>query len=171
METLSRWGKVIDKCKQPNEGSNAAFWRAALALYARPGAQAALLDLQDRHGGDVMAALWALAAAGAGRRIDAAAMTGFIRATASARAEAARLRAARRAAKAGDAAAYGAAKTAELAAERAVAAAAPDPATAGSPDGGVRTARARHNLDLAVQGLDPPPGRALRETLASLVAG
>ena len=170
METLSRWGKVIDKCKQPDEGPNAAFWRAALALYARPGAQAALLDLQDRHGGDVMAALWALAAARAGRRLDAASMAGFMRATAAARTEAARLRAVRRAAKAGDPAAYEAAKRAELAAERAVAAAAPDPGTAGSPDVGDPAARARRNLDLAVQGLDPPPGPALRETLASLAA-
>jgi len=168
METLSRWGKVIGKCKQPEDGPNAAFWRAALALYARPGAQTALLDLQDRHGGDVMAALWALAAASAGRRIDAAAMAGFARATAAARAEAARLRAARRAAKAGAPEAYEAAKTLELAAERAVAAAAPAPATAGSPDSGDAATRARRNLAEAVRDLDPPPGPALLEALAGL---
>lgn len=106
--------------------SDVAFWRAALAHYGRPGVSEAALELQDEFGVDVMAALWAVAAAEAGRRIAAADVEAFMRATKAARAEAARRRSARRALKGGDARAYEAAKAHELEAERAVADAAPD---------------------------------------------
>ena len=51
------------------------FWRFALALYARPGVAPACLELQDRHGKDVLIALFAswLGASGRGR-LDAAAL-------------------------------------------------------------------------------------------------
>jgi uncharacterized protein (TIGR02444 family) len=51
------------------------FWRFALALYARPGVAPACLELQDRHGKDVLIALYGswLGASGRGR-LDAAAL-------------------------------------------------------------------------------------------------
>ncbi len=147
-----------------------AFWRAALALYARPGAQAALLDLQDRRNGDVMAALWALAAAAAGRRLGPSEITRFEAATATARAEATRLRVARRAAKAGNPEGYRAAQAAELAAERTLAAAAADPGAVGARDDTAdRQALARDNLTLATLRLSPPPSPAEIARLAAIL--
>ncbi len=94
----------------------------------------ALLDLQDRKGGDVMRVLWAAAAAAAGRRLRPPDLARFDRATQAARAMARRRRAHRRRLKrGGDAAAYAAAKASELAAEHAVACRAPDPVRAGRP--------------------------------------
>lgn len=146
-----------------------AFWARALAAYGRPGAQAALLDLQDAYGGDVMQALWALAAAETGRRLTAADLDAFERATAAARAEAARLRAERRALKGAAADVYAAAKAAELAAERAVAAAAPDPASAGAP--APTDALLRANLAGVAGRLDrPPPPAALTRLIEALQA-
>ena len=49
--------------------NNHAFWAFALELYAAPGAPDTLLTIQDAHGGDVMAVLWALAASSKGRRL------------------------------------------------------------------------------------------------------
>jgi len=47
--------------RQPGGGPDGeAFWRFSLALYARPGAAAALLRLQDRAGLDVNLLLFAL---------------------------------------------------------------------------------------------------------------
>jgi uncharacterized protein (TIGR02444 family) len=51
------------------------FWHFALALYAKPGVAPACLELQDRHGKDVLIALFGcwLGASGRGR-LDAAAL-------------------------------------------------------------------------------------------------
>jgi uncharacterized protein (TIGR02444 family) len=51
------------------------FWRFALQLYAKPGVAPACLELQDRHGKDVLIALYGgwLGASGRGR-MDAAAL-------------------------------------------------------------------------------------------------
>lgn len=140
--------------------AGAGFWSVALDIYANPDAQAALLELQDAHGGDVMAILWALAAGRAGRAIAPADMAAFDRATSAARREAARLRRRRRELKGASGQAYAAAKTDELAAERAVAAAAPDPALAGT---GATTSAglADRNFAVAVAGLSPPLSAAL----------
>ena len=50
------------------------FWHFALALYAKPGVAPACLELQDRHGKDVLIALYAgwLGASGRGRLDQAA---------------------------------------------------------------------------------------------------
>jgi|GEM_PF-1766106 len=157
-----------DKVKRSADNSNAAFWREALRLYAKTGATDDLLRWQDHHGGDVMAALWALAAAGAGRRLAASDLNEFAEATARFRAEAALLRAARRAAKAEGPDAYEAAKARELAAERAVAAAAPVPAAAGAP-GGSPKACAAANLALLAATLEPRPPSDLMARIAALV--
>lgn len=117
-----------DKSDQPG----AAFWRSALALYERPGLAADLLALQDGHGGDVMAVLWAITAIEAGRSPSVADIRRFFDATAVARLAAAAARAERRRLKQGDPDDYAAAKRRELAAERAIAAAAPDPTTTGA---------------------------------------
>lgn len=146
-----------------------AFWRAALAIYARPGAQAALLALQDERGADVMATLWALTAAGAGRGLDAADVNAFASATEAARRDASRLRSERRRLKDGPKEAYAAAKAAELAAERSVAAAAPDPAAAGRPDHAPRIAA--RNLAVAAAGFSPPLTDNEILELASVLAG
>jgi uncharacterized protein (TIGR02444 family) len=109
-----------------------AFWQAALKLYELPGAQEALLQIQDEAGGDVMALLWATVAGAHHQKIVAADCYGFDTATRTARQEAAARRAKRREIKNnGNVAAYAAAKTEELAAERAVASAAPDPTAVG----------------------------------------
>jgi uncharacterized protein (TIGR02444 family) len=51
------------------------FWRFALALYARPGVAPACLALQDRHGIDVIIALYGCWLGSAGRgRLDEAAL-------------------------------------------------------------------------------------------------
>lgn len=154
----------------PKSPAGEAFWQAALAIYARAGAQAVLLDLQDLHGADVMATLWALAAAEAGRRIGPADMAAFDAKTADARGHAATLRAWRRALKGADPAAYEAAKAAELAAERAVASAAPDPAKAGRPR---RRSDAlfRQNFAVAVRGLSPPLDAAAIDDAAGALQG
>lgn len=49
-----------------------ALWRFSLALYARPGAAAALLALQDRAGADINLLLWALWLGSRGVRLDPA---------------------------------------------------------------------------------------------------
>ncbi|HXQ49662.1 MAG TPA: TIGR02444 family protein [Stellaceae bacterium] len=52
-----------------------AFWRFALALYARPGVAPACLELQDRHGKDVIIALFGCwLGASARGRLDPAAL-------------------------------------------------------------------------------------------------
>ncbi|HUK58893.1 MAG TPA: TIGR02444 family protein [Stellaceae bacterium] len=51
------------------------FWRFALDFYARPGVAPACLELQDRHGKDVLIALFACWVGISGRgRLDAAAL-------------------------------------------------------------------------------------------------
>lgn len=153
------------------EPAGAAFWRAALAFYRRPGARAALLGLQDDHGGDVMQALWALAAAAAGRRIGAIDLAAFAAATAPARRQAAALRHTRRGLKSGPPEDYAAAQAAELAAERRVAALAPDPRRAGSAATDIpQQALARENLVCLATTLTPPPGARQIEFLAGLLA-
>lgn len=109
-----------------------AFWRSALALYQRPGVAADLLTLQYRHGGDVMATLWAITAIQAGRSPGTAEIRRFFDATAAARLAATAMRAERRRLKQGDPDDYAMAKRRELVAERAIASAAPDPATTGA---------------------------------------
>lgn len=146
----------------------ADFWRAALDFYARPGAQRALLRLQDEHGGDVMRCLWLLAAARAGRRLGPADLGAFDSATAAPRAEAFRLRIERRRLQGGDPAAYEAAKAAELAAERQTAAAAPDPAAAGAAARSEAAALAKAHLALMQAALDPPLSPAALGELAAL---
>lgn len=47
------------------------FWDFSLALYARPGVEAACLELQDTHGLDVNLVLLAAWLAAAGRRLEA----------------------------------------------------------------------------------------------------
>ncbi|HUB97395.1 MAG TPA: TIGR02444 family protein [Stellaceae bacterium] len=44
-----------------------SFWRFALALYAKPGVAPACLELQDRHGKDVIIALYSCWAGASGR--------------------------------------------------------------------------------------------------------
>ncbi len=52
------------------------FWRFALGFYARPGVAPACLELQDRHGKDVLIALFACWVGISGRgRLDTAALT------------------------------------------------------------------------------------------------
>jgi uncharacterized protein (TIGR02444 family) len=51
-----------------------ALWPFALAAYARPGAEAALLELQDHHGQCVPYLIWALWLAAEGRVADDAAL-------------------------------------------------------------------------------------------------
>ena len=52
------------------------FWAFALALYARPGVSPACLALQDRHGKDVIIALYGCWVGASGRgRLDSAALT------------------------------------------------------------------------------------------------
>lgn len=152
-----------------NCGNNPAFWYFALDLYALPGAQDALLTVQDVHGGDVMAVLWALAAAAKGRRLSLADAHGYADATHVAARSAIERRAERRQLKSGPEAAYKSAKAAELAAERAVAAAAPDPFSAGmaSPDHTAHIAEA--NLGLILDGLRPPVPENLCTTLVCLL--
>lgn len=154
----------------PKPAPGEAYWRAALAIYARPGAQAALLDLQDRRGADVMALLWAIAAAEAGRRIEPADMAAFETATAGARGLAKTLRDRRRALKAADPAAYETAKSEELGAERAVAAAAPDPAKAGRRTD-LSDALFRHNFGVAAHGLSPSLDAAARDAAVAALLG
>ena len=150
-----------------DEAANREFWHWALGAYGRPGAQAVLLALQDEHGGDVMAALWAAAAAAWDRRLTEAERTAFFARTAALRAEAARRRAERRALKtAGDPVRYAAAKAAELAAARAGAAAAPDPAAAGAD---AATPAMAHNLALMLQGLHPPVSSCLINRLTEIL--
>lgn len=136
-------------------GSGAAFWRAALDFYARPGVADMLLDAQDNHGGDVMATLWAMTALSAGRTLNVDDVSMFYNQTASARDIASRLRAERRSLKSTGGEAYQAAKTRELSAERDIAAAAPDPTQAGvaSP---CPSARRRAVLDAFVAAQDGP---------------
>ena len=151
---------------------NQEFWKFALDFYGIQGAQAALLALQDEHNGDVMAALWALAATSVGRRIDTRDCAGYRKATACAAAHAAGLRAARIKLKPGPAAAYEKAKADELAAERAVAAAAPDPFAAGTvaPHPNAAADLAAANLAALFDALQPPPPASLRLGLANMLA-
>jgi uncharacterized protein (TIGR02444 family) len=50
--------------------SSQGLWAFALDLYARPGVEALLLDLQDKHGQCVAYLIWALWLAAEGRRAD-----------------------------------------------------------------------------------------------------
>jgi len=59
--------------------SDEALWPFALEIYARPGVEAALLELQDRHGQCVPYLLWALWLGAQGREAD----TGRLRAGAA----------------------------------------------------------------------------------------
>jgi uncharacterized protein (TIGR02444 family) len=56
-----------------------SLWPFALALYARPGVEAALLELQDEDGQSIPFLIWALWLATRGRRADAAALAGGAR--------------------------------------------------------------------------------------------
>jgi uncharacterized protein (TIGR02444 family) len=54
-----------------------AFWRAALALYARPNLASACLALQDGFGFDVMMLLFCCFLGAGGRRLDRLGLSGF----------------------------------------------------------------------------------------------
>lgn len=105
--------------------SGSAFWEDAVSFYNRPGAKEALLDLQDRLGGDVMASLWALSAAKGGRALSSEDVTEFFELTKKARMEASRLRRLRQEVKSSSNESYERLKKEELAAEQAVASLAP----------------------------------------------
>ena len=151
-----------------NCGNNQAFWAFALRLYAVPGAQDALLTVQDSHGGDVMAVLWALAASTEGRRLSQSDIAAYTNATAAAAQSAIECRLVRRRLKSDPEPAYKAAKADELAAERAVAASAPDPFEAGALSPDHANELAASNLALFLDALTPPVPPALRKTLIGL---
>jgi uncharacterized protein (TIGR02444 family) len=151
-----------------NCGNNQVFWAFALDLYAVPGAQNALLTVQDAHGGDVMAVLWALAASAEGRRLSQSDIAAYSDATTAAAQAAIYCRLVRRRLKSGPEAAYKAAKADELAAERAVAASAPDPFEAGTPSPDHVNELAAFNLALFLDALTPPVLPTLRKTLIGL---
>ncbi len=95
------------------------FWRWSAARYARPGAAAALIALQDRHGVNVNAFLWAVWLGENGAGLSAAAAAAAIdRLQPVSHAITEKVRSARRSVKAVDAAAYEVLKDAELACER-----------------------------------------------------
>lgn len=155
-----------------NSATNQDFWRAALQFYDKPGAVEALLTLQDEHQGDVMATLWVLAACSHSRLLTTSDIATYQAHTKDAAKKAVALRAKRRGLKSGPPGPYAAAKQAELAAERAIAAAAPDPADAGmatntSAEAGSGAALAAVNLDLLFRDIDPP--LALRQELTELL--
>ena len=151
-----------------NYKNNHAFWAFALELYAAPGAPDTLLTVQDAHGGDVMAVLWALAASSKGRRLSQSDIATYTSATAAAAQNAVDRRAVRRGLKAGPEAAYEAAKASELAAERAVAASAPDPFFAGEASQDHHDDIASANMALILGTLAPPVPPRLRKTLISM---
>ena len=107
-----------------------------------------------------MAALWAIVAIEAGRSPSASDIQGFFEATADARLEAAAMRAERRRLKHGDPDDYDAAKRRELAAERAVAAAAPAPATTGVAEPNPLRRRAAVTAAFLAALPDPPDAAA-----------
>lgn len=151
-----------------NCGNNHGFWTFALNLYAVPGAQDALLTVQDVHGGDVMAVLWALAASAEGKRLSRSDIAIYTAATASAAQTSIECRSLRKRLKSGPRAAYTAAKADELAAERAVAASAPDPFQAGIKSPDQQAQLISSNLALFLDALTPPVPPTLRETLIRL---
>ncbi len=149
------------------------FWRFALGFYARPGVAPACLEVQDRHGKDVLIALYACWVGISGRgRLDAGAL-----ATAEAAARPWRsqvvepLRRTRHALKgiAGAEALYSRMKQLELDAERIamerLAPLAPFPGPAVPP--AVRAAAARANLALY---LGPDAAAAAAPVMAALDA-
>lgn len=143
------------------------FWRAALCFYGKPGAVDALLTLQDQHQGDVMATLWVLTACSHGRLLNALDIAAYKNQTQSAAQQARVLRRTRRRLKTGPPAPYSAAKQAELAAERAIAAAAPDPALAGKAAEIPKATLAADNLSQLFQEARPPA--ALIKKLIKLI--
>jgi uncharacterized protein (TIGR02444 family) len=149
-----------------------AFWRAALKLYDKPGAQEALLRIQDESGGDVMALLWATVAGSYNQQIDTADCHLFDAATRTARQKAVACRANRRQIKNnGDVAAYAAAKLQELAAERAVATAAPDPTTVGQLQATVPLAKLiTANLTILAKALNPGISQQCIEKLGKILS-
>jgi uncharacterized protein (TIGR02444 family) len=151
-----------------NCGNNHEFWTFALDLYAVPGAQDALLNVQDVHGGDVMAVLWALAASAEGKRLSHSDIATYTAATASAAQTAIECRSIRKRLKSDPKAAYTAAKADELAAERAVAASAPDPFQAGIESPDQQSQLTSSNLALILDALTPPVPPTLRKTLIRL---
>jgi uncharacterized protein (TIGR02444 family) len=150
-------------------GANAAFWAFALDFYSIPGAQVALLGVQDDHGGDVMAVLWALAATSAGRRLSHDDLLAYAEATAAAAQRAEGLRARRHRLKSGKAQAYADAKAAELSAERAVAASAPDPFKAGAKTTETDDVLVRANIAMVLDALEPPVPEKIRDALVNML--
>ena len=148
--------------------NNHAFWAFVLKLYAAPGAPDALLTIQDAHGGDVMAVLWALAASSKGRRLSQSDIAAYTSATAAAAQNAMGCRAVRRGLKAGPEAVYEAAKASELAAERAVAASAPDPFFAGEASQDHHDDIASANMALILDTLARPVPPRLQKTLIAM---
>ena len=150
---------------------NHAFWAFALDQYVISGAQDALLTVQDAHGGDVMALLWALAVSAEGKRLSHSDIAAYTAATASAAQAAIECRSLRRRLKSGPEASYNAAKALELAAERAVAASAPDPFKSGTPSPDQATELAASNLALFLDALTPPVPHNICELLGGLLTG